>query len=238
MPAVTWKKLLATARYTVARCLMSGRWFGPLGLWLVGAVIVLCAHGPGVLIGVTSGLLCLPVTIWLTVTALRVDDKSQATVVATHVGSRTVARLGACLGAAAAAAVCGLVGTALAMALDTSHIPGTLTCAPGIQPAPLWEVLIALVPIHLAAIVFGCGIGLVCAPPLVRHMGHAVLVAAVVLAVVLLVPVAPFAQVLSQMGADAGCPWRWSPLLGACGAGLALGLVALVLGELVARRRD
>ncbi|MFI5527406.1 hypothetical protein ACIA8O_02510 [Kitasatospora sp. NPDC051853] len=156
--------MTAVARYALADFLKSQRYLPQLVLYL-GLLAVLHAV-PGPVLqgyGASAGAL-LPVTVWLALALHNTEDPLQAAVTAVNAGGRTRALLGR----TAAALLCGLALTVVALVwpMAASGTPYTAM--------ELTDGLLA----HATAVLTGTALGGLCARPVIRRPGHAFAVAA------------------------------------------------------------
>ena len=156
-----------------ARLLTSSQWFlAPAMLFLIVLGIVYATDaGPPLQAAAVTAITLVPVTTWLSVLAHRVDGRELARAFAAHVGGRARAHLAADLGLAPFAVLLSLA--ALVAPLISQ----------GEQPHP-FGLDGKIVVLHLAAAVFGAGIGSLLA--LIERAGWRLL-AAVALYLVLFV---------------------------------------------------
>jgi hypothetical protein len=149
----------------------SQRFLAPVLLFLaVLAVIYATDAGPPLQAAAVTAITLVPALTWLSVLAHRVDGRELARAFAAHAGGRARAHLATDLG---------LVPFAVALALAALAAP---LLSQGSHPHPLM-LDVRIVGLHLAAAVFGAGLGSVLA--LIERAGWRLL-AAVALFIVLL----------------------------------------------------
>jgi len=150
-----------------ARLLASSQWFaapGLLFLVILGALYATDA-GPPLPAAAVSAIALVPVLTWLGVLAHRVDGRELGRAFAAHVGGRARAHLATDLG---------LVPFALALTVAAIAWP---LVSQGHHPHPL-SLVVQMTGLHLAAALFGAGLGSVLA--LIERAGYRLLVAVAV----------------------------------------------------------
>ena len=150
-----------------ARLLASSQWFaapGLLFLVILGTVYATDA-GPPLPAAAITAIALVPVMTWLGVLAHRVDGRELGRAFAAHVGGRTRAHLATDLG---------LVPFALALTVAAIAWP---LVSQGHHPHPL-SLLVQMTGLHLAAVLFGAGLGSLLA--LIERAGYRFLVAVAV----------------------------------------------------------
>ena len=190
-----------------ARLLASSQWFlAPVMLFLVVLGIVYASDaGPPLQAAAVTAITLVPVLTWLSVLAHRVDGRELARAFAAHAGGRARAHLATDLG---------LVPFAVVLALAALVAP---LISQGSHPHPL--LLDArIVGLHLAAAVFGAGLGSLLA--LIERAGWRLLTAVAVLLVLFIVRNTPMGPVLrlsthpTTLQTPAGGPAAWLALPG------------------------
>jgi energy-coupling factor transporter ATP-binding protein EcfA2 len=166
------RRLLSGAGHR-ARLLASSQWFLAPGMLflLVLAIIYATSAGPALQAAAFTATALIPVMTWLGILAHRVDGRELGRAFAAHAGGRARAHLATDLGLVPFAAA--LTAAALIWPLVTQ----------GAQPHPQ-SLDIKIVVLHLAAALFGAGVGSVLA--LLERAGWR-LIAAVALYLALLV---------------------------------------------------
>jgi hypothetical protein len=150
-----------------ARLLASSQWFaapGLLFLVILGALYATDA-GPPLPAAAVSAIALVPVMTWLGVLAHRVDGRELGRAFAAHVGGRARAHLATDLG---------LVPFALALTVAAIAWP---LVSQGHHPHPL-SLVVQMTGLHLAAALFGAGLGSALA--LIERAGYRLLVAVAV----------------------------------------------------------
>jgi hypothetical protein len=135
-----------------ARLLASSQWFLAPGMLflLTLAIVYATSAGPALQAAAFTAIALVPVMTWLTVLGHRVDGRELGRAFAAHAGGRARAHLATDLG---------LVPFALALAAAALIWPAVTQ---GSQPHPP-SVDLKIVELHLAAAVFGIGLGSVLA---------------------------------------------------------------------------
>jgi hypothetical protein len=200
-----------------ARLLASSQWFlAPALLFLfVLGIIYAGDAGPPLQAAAVTAITLIPVLTWLSVLAHRVDGRELARAFAAHAGGRARAHLATDLGLAPFAVVLALAALVAPLISQGSY-----------PHPPLLDVRI--VGLHLAAAVFGAGLGSLLA--LIERAGWRLLTAVTVFLVLFVVRNTPMAPLLklsthpttlqTPVGGPAG--WLFLP-------GLALVAVAAFL---------
>jgi ABC-type Mn2+/Zn2+ transport system ATPase subunit len=150
-----------------ARLLASSQWFaapGLLFLVILGALYATDA-GPPLPAAAVSAIALVPIMTWLGVLAHRVDGRELGRAFAAHVGGRARAHLATDLG---------LVPFALALTVAAIAWP---LVSQGHHPHPL-ALVVQMTGLHLAAALFGAGLGSVLA--LIERAGYRFLAAVAV----------------------------------------------------------
>jgi ABC-type Mn2+/Zn2+ transport system ATPase subunit len=166
-----------------ARLLASSQWFlAPAMLFLVVLGIVYASDaGPPLQAAAVTAITLVPVLTWLSVLAHRVDGRELARAFAAHAGGRARAHLATDLG---------LVPFAVVLALAALVAP---LISQGSHSHPLL-LDVRIVGLHLAAAVFGAGIGSLLA--LIERSGWRLLTAVAVFLVLFVVRNTPMAPLL------------------------------------------
>ena len=190
-----------------ARLLASSQWFlAPVLLFLVVLGIVYASDaGPPLQAAAVTAITLVPVLTWLSVLAHRVDGRELARAFAAHAGGRARAHLATDLG---------LVPFAVVLALAALVAP---LISQGSHPHPL--LLDArIVGLHLAAAVFGAGLGSLLA--LIERAGWRLLTAVAVFLVLFIVRNTPMGPLLrlsthpTTLRTPVGGPAAWLVLPG------------------------
>jgi len=197
-----------------ARLLASSQWFlAPVMLFLVVLGIVYASDaGPPLQAAAVTAITLVPVLTWLSVLAHRVDGRELARAFAAHAGGRARAHLATDLG---------LVPFAVVLALAALVAP---LISQGSHSHPLL-LDVRVVGLHLAAAVFGAGLGSLLA--LIERAGWRLLTAVALFLVLLVVRDTPMGPLLrlsthpATLQTPAGGPAAWLFL-----PGLALAAVA------------
>jgi ABC-type Mn2+/Zn2+ transport system ATPase subunit len=204
-----------------ARLLTVSQWFAAPALLFLVILGIFYAKPVGPLLPAAAftAVLLVPVMIWVSVQAQLADGRLMARAFAAHVGGTGRAHLAACLATVpfAVAATVFAVGWS---ALSQPHLPHH----PGL--------LLDMITLHLAAAVFGVGVGTLLVPPLVDRAGWRICLAVALFLALLLVPVSPMHPLLllathpagGSVGAAAG-------LLAATGAAV-IGVTAFLASRL------
>jgi ABC-type Mn2+/Zn2+ transport system ATPase subunit len=200
-----------------ARLLASSQWFlAPALLFLfVLGIIYAGDAGPPLQAAAVTAITLIPVLTWLSVLAHRVDGRELARAFAAHAGGRARAHLATDLGLAPFAVV-----------LALAALVGPLISQGSYSHPPLLDVRI--VGLHLAAAVFGAGLGSLLA--LIERAGWRLLIAVAVFLVLFVVRNTPMAPLLklsthpTTLQTPVGGPAAWLFL-----PGLALVAVAAFL---------
>ena len=200
-----------------ARLLASSQWFlaPALVFLIVLGVIYATDAGPPLQAAAVTAISLVPVMTWLSVLAHRVDGRELARAFAAHVGGRARAHLATDLG---------LVPFAVLLALAALVAP---LISQGSHPHPLM-LDVRIVGLHLAAAVFGAGLGSLLA--LVERAGWRLLTGAaafIVLFVARHTPLAPLLRLSTHpttLQTPVGGPAAWL-----CLPGLALVALAAFL---------
>ena len=166
-----------------ARLLASSQWFlAPVMLFLVVLGIVYASDaGPPLQAAAVTAIALVPVLTWLSVLAHRVDGRELARAFAAHAGGRARAHLATDLG---------LVPFAVVLALAALVAP---LISQGSHPHPL-PLDVRIVALHLAAAVFGAGLGSLLA--LIERAGWRLLTAVAVFLVLFIVRNTPMGPLL------------------------------------------
>jgi ABC-type Mn2+/Zn2+ transport system ATPase subunit len=190
-----------------ARLLASSQWFlAPVMLFLVVLGIVYASDaGPPLQAAAVTAITLVPVLTWLSVLAHRVDGRELARAFAAHAGGRARAHLATDLG---------LVPFVVALALAALVAP---LISQGSHPHPLL-LDVRIVGLHLAAAVFGAGLGSLLA--LIERAGWRLLTAVAVFLVLFIVRNTPMGPLLrlsthpATLRTPAGGPAAWLVLPG------------------------
>jgi energy-coupling factor transporter ATP-binding protein EcfA2 len=185
-----------------ARLLASSQWFlAPVMLFLVVLGIVYASDaGPPLQAAAVTAITLVPVLTWLSVLAHRVDGRELARAFAAHAGGRARAHLATDLG---------LVPFAVVLALAALVAP---LISQGSHPHPLL-LDVRIVGLHLAAAVFGAGLGSLLA--LIERAGWRLLTAVAVFLVLFVVRDTPMGPLLrlsthpATLQTPAGGPAAW-----------------------------
>jgi len=166
-----------------ARLLASSQWFlAPVMLFLVVLGIVYASDaGPPLQAAAVTAITLVPVLTWLSVLAHRVDGRELARAFAAHAGGRARAHLATDLGLVPFAVVLALAALVAPLISQGSH-----------AHPPLLDVRI--VGLHLAAAVFGAGLGSLLA--LIERAGWRLLTAVAVFLVLFVVRDTPMGPLL------------------------------------------
>jgi energy-coupling factor transporter ATP-binding protein EcfA2 len=190
-----------------ARLLAASQWFlAPVMLFLVVLGIVYASDaGPPLQAAAVTAIALVPVLTWLSVLAHRVDGRELARAFAAHAGGRARAHLATDLG---------LVPFAVVLAVAALVAP---LISQGSHPHPL--LLDArIVGLHLAAAVFGAGLGSLLA--LIERAGWRLLTAVAVFLVLFIVRNTPMGPLLrlsthpTTLQTPVGGPAAWLALPG------------------------
>jgi ABC-type Mn2+/Zn2+ transport system ATPase subunit len=190
-----------------ARLLASSQWFlAPVMLFLVVLGIVYASDaGPPLQAAAVTAITLVPVLTWLSVLAHRVDGRELARAFAAHAGGRARAHLATDLG---------LVPFVVVLALAALVAP---LISQGSHPHPLL-LDVRIVGLHLAAAVFGAGLGSLLA--LIERAGWRLLTAVAVFLVLFIVRNTPMGPLLrlsthpATLQTPAGGPAAWLVLPG------------------------
>jgi hypothetical protein len=166
-----------------ARLLALSQWFlAPVMLFLVVLGIVYASDaGPPLQAAAVTAITLVPVLTWLSVLAHRVDGRELARAFAAHAGGRARAHLATDLG---------LVPFAVVLAVAALVAP---LISQGSHPHPLL-LDVRIVGLHLAAAVFGAGLGSLLA--LIERAGWRLLTAVAVFLVLSMVRNTPMGPLL------------------------------------------
>jgi hypothetical protein len=200
-----------------ARLLTSSQWFlAPALLFLVVLGIIYATDaGPPLQAAAVTAITLVPLMTWLSVLAQRVDGRELARAFAAHVGGRARAHLAADLGLAPFAVLLSLAALVAPLISQGEHP----------HPALLDGKIVLL---HLAAAVFGAGIGSLLA--LIERAGWRLLAAVALYLVLFVARVTPMTPLLrlsthpATLATPAGGPAAWLFL-----PGLALMALAALL---------
>jgi ABC-type Mn2+/Zn2+ transport system ATPase subunit len=200
-----------------ARLLASSQWFlAPALVFLVVLGVVYATDaGPPLQAAAVTAITLVPVMTWLSVLAHRVDGRELARAFAAHAGGRARAHLATDLG---------LLPFAVLLALAALVAP---LISQGSHPHPLM-LDVRIVVLHLAAAVFGAGLGSLLA--LIERAGWRLLTAVAAFLVLFVVQHTPLAPLLrlsthpTTLQTPVGSPAAWL-----CLPGLALVAVAAFL---------
>jgi hypothetical protein len=189
-----------------ARLLVSSQWFAAPGLFflvILGTVYATDAGPPLPAAGITA-IALVPVMTWLCVLAHRVDGRELGRAFAAHVGGRARAHLATDLG---------LVPFALALTVAAIAWP---LVSQGHHPHPL-SLLVQMTGLHLAAALFGAGLGSLLA--LIERAGYRFLVAVAVFLGMFIIrhtPLTPLLKlatnpVTAQTSISGAAAWLYGP---------------------------
>ena len=190
-----------------ARLLASSQWFlaPALVFLIVLGVIYATDAGPPLQAAAVTAIALVPVMTWLSVLAHRVDGRELARAFAAHAGGRARAHLATDLG---------LVPFAVLLALAALVAP---LISQGSHPHPLM-LDVRIVGLHLAAAVFGAGLGSLLA--LIERAGWRLLTAVAVFLVLFVAQNTPLAPLLrlsthpATLQTPVGGPAAWLILPG------------------------
>jgi hypothetical protein len=204
-----------------ARLLASSQWFlAPVFVFLVVLGVVYATDaGPPLQAAAVTAILLVPVMTWLSVLAHRVDGRELARAFAAHAGGRARAHLATDLGLVPFAGLLALAALVAPLISQGSH-----------PHPPMLDVRI--VGLHLAAAVFGAGLGSLLA--LIERAGWRLLTAVAAFLVLFVVQRTPMAPLLrlsthpTTLQTPVGGPAAWL-----CLPGLALVAVAAFLAARV-----
>ena len=190
-----------------ARLLASSQWFlAPVMLFLVVLGIVYASDaGPPLQAAAVTAITLVPLMTWLSVLAHRVDGRELARAFAAHAGGRARAHLATDLG---------LVPFAVVLALAALVAP---LISQGSHPHPLL-LDVRIVGLHLAAAVFGAGLGSLLA--LIERAGWRLLTAVAVFLILFIVRNTPMGPLLrlsthpTTLQTPVGGPAAWLVLPG------------------------
>jgi ABC-type Mn2+/Zn2+ transport system ATPase subunit len=190
-----------------ARLLASSQWFlaPALVFLIVLGVIYATDAGPPLQAAAVTAIALVPVMTWLSVLAHRVDGRELARAFAAHAGGRARAYLATDLG---------LVPFAVLLALAALVAP---LISQGSHPHPLM-LDVRIVGLHLAAAVFGAGLGSLLA--LIERAGWRLLTAVAVFLVLFVAQNTPLAPLLrlsthpATLQTPVGGPAAWLILPG------------------------
>lgn len=222
-------------RYTYARCFLSQHWMPPI---LLFALLIASVYPSGqATLGGSGGLgavSLVPVTAWLAITAINSEDGSQRGITATTAHGYRRARIGTLL----AAASCGVLLTALSLAIALAR--DSQVWIPDDFRSERVGVTIALVALaQLTGVVFGAALGGLVAKPIVRRAGHSWLAVAFGVVLALVVPGSPFRSILVVLnGPPSRYSTTWPDLAAALLVAGVLTACILVAGLTLARRRE
>jgi ABC-type Mn2+/Zn2+ transport system ATPase subunit len=166
-----------------ARLLASSQWFLAPGMLflLTLAVVYATAAGPALQAAAFTAIALVPVMTWLGVLAHRVDGRELGRAFAAHAGGRARAHLATDLGLAPFAAA--LVAVAVIWPLVTQ----------GSQPHPP-SLDLKIVELHLAAALFGAGLGSILA--LIERAGWRLITAVALLLALFVIRPTPLSPLL------------------------------------------
>jgi ABC-type Mn2+/Zn2+ transport system ATPase subunit len=204
-----------------ARLLTVSQWFAAPALLFLIILGIFYAKpvGPPLPAAAFTAVLLVPVMIWVSVQAQLADGRLMARAFAAHVGGTGRAHLAACLATVPFLVAATVIAVGWS-ALSQPHLPHH----PGL--------LLDMVTLHLAAGVFGVGVGTLLVPPLVDRAGWRICLAVALFLALLLVPVSPMHPLLllathpagGSVGAAAG-------LLAVTGAAI-IGVTAFLASRL------
>jgi hypothetical protein len=207
-----------------ARLLTVSQWFAAPALLFLIILGIFYAKPVGPLLPAAAftAVLLVPVMIWVSVQAHLADGRLMARAFAAHVGGMGRAQLAACLATVPFA----VAATAIAVGWSALTQPHPR------HPPHYPGLLVDMITLHLAAAVFGVGVGALLVPPLVERAGWRICLAVGLFLALLLVPVSPMHPLLllathpagESVGAAAG-------LIAATGAAL-IGVTAFLASRL------
>ena len=169
--------MLSVLRYTVTRCALTQVWVPP---WVAFVLLVAVSYPPGAaaLGSMSIGVVILLVTsTWIGLATVNSESASQRASLAAASGGAVRYRLATLLGAVVASSL--LIPLSVGWALVDD--PGRITAA----------ALTAGALAHLVAATTGTAVAAVVSRPLVARTGHAFVLAAVLLVVLVAVPHLP-----------------------------------------------
>lgn len=194
----TVRQVVALFRYVCARSLLSQRWVPPLSLYLVAFAALFAGGGDARGTGVVSAVLLLPISAWMSTTALNADDTSQVAVVSASMGSYLRGRAVTTITAIVVCGAVGIVGITVALVADPRHG----------RPGGVLATSALLAVATMTTTIFGATLGSVCARPIIQRQGTSWLIAALVSVIAITAPWSPFTSMVSQLAASpAGPPW-------------------------------
>jgi hypothetical protein len=197
-----------------ARLLAASQWFAAPALVFLAVLGIIYASPVGPLLpaaALTAAVLAAIMT-WVSVLAHLSDGRLMARAFAAHVGGRWQAHLAASLATvpfAVVATVVAVAWPALSQLHSLRH-----------DPSLIQQIIL----LHLAAAVFGVGLGALLVPPLVERAGWRICLAAALFLALLLVPVSPVRPLL-LLATHTGA---WSSV--GTAAGLLAGTGAVLVG--------
>jgi hypothetical protein len=205
-----------------ARLLASSQWFlAPAFVFLVVLGLVYATDaGPPLQAAAVTAISLVPLMTWLSVLAYRVDGRELARAFAAHAGGRARAHLATDLG---------LVPFAVLLAVAALVAP---LISQGSHPHPLL-LDVRIVGLHLAAAVFGAGLGSLLA--LIERAGWRLLTAVAALIVLFVAQHTPLAPLLrlsthpTTLQTPVGGPAAWLCLPGLALVALAAFLVTRLI---------
>ncbi len=200
------RRVLSGAAHRARLLASSQRFLAPVMLFLVVLGIVYASDaGPPLQAAAVTAITLVPVLTWLSVLAHRVDGRELARAFAAHAGGRARAHLATDLGLVPFAVVLALAALVAPLISQGSH-----------PHPPLLDARI--VGLHLAAAVFGAGLGSLLA--LIERAGWRLLTAVAVLLVLFIVRNTPMGPLLrlsthpTTLQTPVGGPAAWLALPG------------------------
>jgi ABC-2 type transport system ATP-binding protein len=199
-----------------ARLLATSQWFAAPALvfLIILGIIYSSPAGPPLAAAAFTAAALVPVMTWMSVLAHLVDGRLVARAFAAHVGGRGRAHLAACLAV-----------TPFAAAATAAAWIWPVLGQPYPHPASFSSQLVAL---HLAAAVFGVGVGALLVPPLVERAGWRICLATALFLALVVVPASPVHPLL-RLASHAAAPGA-APVAVAAAAGLLAGTGAALIG--------
>jgi ABC-2 type transport system ATP-binding protein len=176
-----------------ARLLTASQWFAAPALLFLAVLGIIYAGnaGPSLMAPAFTAVVLVPVMTWMTVLAHLVDGRLVARAFAAHLGGRGRAHLAACLATAPFAAAASVAAAVLPFL--TQPFPQH-SGWPLVQAVMLF--FLKVVTLHLAAAVFGVGVGALLVPPIVDRAGWRICLATALFLALLLVPASPMHPLL------------------------------------------
>ncbi|MCW6008203.1 hypothetical protein K1W54_27200 [Micromonospora sp. CPCC 205371] len=218
--------MTALVRYTVSGLVRSQRYLPP-ALLFVTAVVVLTTNDFGPLVGSYAGcalaqFVCL---VWLTITVVNTEDPIQRSMTAVAAGSSQRVLLASVVTALGACACLTVVGTVYPIWGGRHTVTGAAV-AVGVGA-------------QLVAGLAGIAVGLVCSRLVVPRPGYALVVALGLIGVLIVIPpVPPIGPVMRLLSSERAPEAMVGPLLVQFAIAAAMLVIATVVTQSVARRRE